>query len=283
MQGVKRTFSDKNTGGASSINTNLLVGEKLPVVSSPDPTASLIHSHEFGEGKIFSIKNWPIPVDYNRLDNLLRNMQKLERLEFEPEQMSQNLLELLGRRCGKTIRFLDLSNCSSLNDEACEHLAFFSALEEIDLSFVDIRFEGFRALVLGSWKTLKKINLFGQKKLSLVGFDLLTEFVHLKEINLGCSGVRTKSVCGILKKLSASLEKLNIERCPVLMDLRLSAIWQCNHLDELNLSGISITEVGLQLMPKSLKKLNLSSCDSLQAEAFLQFKTIRGLVELDFE
>ena len=138
-------------------------------------------------------------------------------------------------------------------DELNDNVTDFPRVENLDLSQVKVQPSDQDLNLLERLPKLKRVNLFGCWRLSIIGLNRLQHNVHLKSLNLSNCHQLIDSDAAALVSLN-SIENLNLSRCSGLTDRAFAHISNLKELKNLNL--INCENIALQpLIANSLRSL----------------------------
>jgi hypothetical protein len=132
---------------------------------------------------------------------------------------------------------------------------------------------------------LKTLDLQDCYKLKAEDFMFLENCINLREVALYHSSINGKGLAVLIKAAGVNLQKLNLSFCRNLATEDFILLKDCLSLKEINLSRSSIDGKGLSILIKTagadLRKLDLSSCQNLNAEDFVLLENCPVLREVN--
>uniref|UniRef100_A0A1D1XF78 F-box/LRR-repeat protein 4 n=1 Tax=Anthurium amnicola TaxID=1678845 RepID=A0A1D1XF78_9ARAE len=175
----------------------------------------------------------------------------------------------------QNLRFLDLSWCSRITDQALKVIASANSLQELNIrGCTSITNQGLVFLATGSSsRTLKKLDLSLCDQVSDHGVTQL-QHMGLEELNLSECGPGITDTAGVCIAGIPGLRKLDLSWLINLSDTTLAAVSQtCWSLVELNVTGCElITGAGIRSFSghKTLGSIVMASCCSVSPDDVVQ-------------
>ena len=206
---------------------------------------------------------------------LLESCYSLQKLSLSRFQLSSKLISCIAFQNGKTLRVLDLSNCSFFcpkNDKNCincnmsgvQHIVKnCTELKELSLHMTDLHAKSIDILVSNLTVKIEKLDLFDMEYLRDEHVNILvTRCNKITELNLGgLISITKNSLNFINEHLKSTLVKLNFTFTDVMFDL--SDIFELKNMEKLELFCYDLFRI-----PRSMEKLKPILCS-------------RGWVEFD--
>ena len=188
-------------------------------------------------------------------EKLLESCYSLQKLSLSRFQLSSKLIDCIWFQNGKTLRVLDLSNCSFYcpkNDKNCitcndrgpifhnifkvyNIVKMCTELKELSLHMTDLHEKSIDILVSNLTLKIEKLDLFDMEYLGDEHVNILvTRCKNITELNLGGLTSITKNSLNIINQnLKSTLVKLNFAFTDVMLDL--SDIFDLKNMEKLEL------------------------------------------------
>jgi hypothetical protein len=159
---------------------------------------------------------------FQNSEKLLESCYSLQKLSLSKCHLSYSSLDIISHQNGKTLKVLDLSNCTLCPDKRLE--------SHLSLDCITCKYN------IPIWKIVEKCT-------------------ELKELSLHSINLTEESVVNLVSGLTSGIEKLDLFGLYYLTDEHVKTlVTRCNKITELNLGGrTSITRHSLNFIIEHLK------------------------------